>query len=49
MPLALYTTVSDDYFRTLGIPLKEGRTFGPQDLADGPPTIMISETLARRY
>ena len=48
VPLALYTTVSDDYFRTLGIPLKEGRTFGPQDLADGPPTLIINESLARR-
>jgi predicted permease len=49
VPLALYTTVSDDYFRTLGIPLKEGRTFGPQDTPDGPPTLIISESLARRF
>ena len=49
VPLALYTTVSDDYFRTLGIPLLAGRTFGPQDVADGPPTLMVSESLARRF
>jgi putative ABC transport system permease protein len=49
VPLALYTTVSDDYFRTLGIPLLAGRTFGPQDAGDGPPTLMVSEALARRF
>jgi predicted permease len=49
IPVALYTTVSDDYFRTLGIPLKEGRPFGPQDAADGPPTLIINESLARRF
>jgi putative ABC transport system permease protein len=46
---ALYTTVSDDYFRTLGIPLKAGRTFGPQDRADSPPVLMINESAARRF
>jgi predicted permease len=49
VPLALYTTVSDDYFRTLGIPLEEGRTFGPQDTPASPPTLIISESLARRF
>ena len=49
IPIALYTTVSDDYFRTLGIPLREGRAFGPQDLPDGPPTLIINESLARRF
>jgi putative ABC transport system permease protein len=49
VPLALYTTVSDDYFRTLGIPLKEGRPFGPQDGGNGPPTLIINESLARRF
>ena len=48
-PTSLYTTVSDDYFRTLGVPLKAGRTFGPQDRADSPPVLMINEAAARRY
>jgi predicted permease len=48
-PLALFTTVSDDYFRTLGIPLRSGRAFGPQDRADTPPTLIISETMERRH
>ena len=49
LPLARYTTASDDYFRTLGIPLRAGRVFGPQDHADSPPVLVVSETLARRY
>ena len=32
-PFVTYASVSDDYFRTLGIPLRSGRTFGP----DGSP------------
>jgi hypothetical protein len=46
---ALYETVTDDYFRTLGIPLRAGRTFGPQDRPDGPPVVIVSEGLARRH
>ncbi|HEV2132570.1 MAG TPA: ABC transporter permease, partial [Longimicrobiaceae bacterium] len=44
-----YSAVSDDYFRTMGITLLQGRTFGPQDTPDAPPAIVISETMARRY
>jgi predicted permease len=47
-PWALYNTVSDDYFRALGIPLRAGRTFGPQDRFGGPPVVIVSEALARR-
>ncbi|MGI9182932.1 MAG: ADOP family duplicated permease [Longimicrobiaceae bacterium] len=48
-PFVLYAAVSDDYFRMLGIPLRSGRTFGPQDHADVPLVVVISETMARRY
>jgi predicted permease len=44
-----YMSVSDDYFRTLGVALREGRTFGPTDTPEAPPAIVISETMARRY
>jgi hypothetical protein len=44
-----YMAVSDGYFRTLGIALREGRTFGPADTPDAPPAIVIGETMARRY
>ena len=49
LPFALYANVSDDYFRTLGIPLRSGRAFGRQDVADSPPTVIISESMARRF
>jgi predicted permease len=48
-PFVLYASVSDDYFRTLGIPLVRGRTFGPQDGPDAPQAVIISEAMARRF
>jgi putative ABC transport system permease protein len=47
--IMLFTEVSDDYFRTLGIPLVEGRTFGREDGGEGPPAIVISQRAARAY
>jgi predicted permease len=41
--------VSDDYFRTLQIPVRQGRTFGAQDLPNAPRTLVISESMARRF
>jgi hypothetical protein len=48
-PFALYAEVSEDYFRTLGIPLRSGRAFGPQDHAKAPLAIVINESMARHY
>jgi putative ABC transport system permease protein len=48
-PFVLFASVSDDYFRTLRIPLRQGRTFDAQDRAGAPPTVVISESMARRY
>ncbi|HVS63332.1 MAG TPA: ABC transporter permease [Thermoanaerobaculia bacterium] len=45
----LVSTVSESYFRTLGIPLRAGRSFGAQDAADGAATALVNETAARRY
>ncbi len=41
--------VGTDYFETLGIPLREGRTFDSRDHADGQRVIIIDEWLANRY
>jgi predicted permease len=41
--------VGQDYFSTMGIPLLEGRVFGPQDTDKSRPVAVISETLARRF
>lgn len=38
-------TASDDYFRTIGVPLLEGRVFGLGDVA-GPPVVLINRTAA---
>jgi predicted permease len=48
-PFVNAVTVSDGYFRTLGIPLEEGRTFDPTDQAGRTPAIVISRAMARRY
>lgn len=46
---AVVQSVSPDYFRTLGIPLKRGRIFTARDNAAGaPPVMIVNETLARR-
>jgi hypothetical protein len=45
----LAAAVSDDYFRTLRIPLRQGRTFNAQDRPGASPTIVISESMARRF
>ena len=42
-------TVSDDYFHTLGIPLVRGRVFDATDLPDGVASVIISQSLARRF
>jgi predicted permease len=49
VPFVDWQSVSDDYFRTLDIPLRRGRTFGPQDGADMPPTVVINDGMARRF
>ena len=48
-PFVTYASVSDDYFRLLGIPLRSGRTFGPGDRADAATSVVISETMARKF
>jgi putative ABC transport system permease protein len=44
-----YTSVSDEYFRTMQTPIRSGRTFDARDHQDGTPSIVISEAMARRY
>ena len=45
----LFATVGPHYFRTLGIRLLAGRSFGAEDAVEGVATVIVSETAARRY
>jgi len=44
-----YREVTTDYFRTMGIPLIQGRTFTNYDSSDKSRVVVIDETLARRF
>jgi predicted permease len=48
-PLVSYASVSDDYFRTLRIPLRAGRGFDATDRESGPGVAVVSESTARRF
>jgi putative ABC transport system permease protein len=48
-PNATYREVSPGYFRTLGIPLLQGRDFGPEDRLESAPVAIVNRTLQRRY
>jgi putative ABC transport system permease protein len=44
-----FALVSHDYFRTFGIPLRQGRPFTAQDNETSQRVAIINETLARRF
>ena len=43
-----HKTITNDYFRAMGIQLLSGRFFDQSDNAKGPPTIIVNEAFARR-
>jgi putative ABC transport system permease protein len=44
-----YQNTTIDYVRTMGIPIVEGRAFGPGDVGSAPPVMLVNEALARRF
>lgn len=48
-PTMSFNVVSPGYFETLGIPVVQGRDFSEQDVRQGTPTAVITESLARRF
>ncbi len=50
-PVPFITTarVTDGYFKTLSIPLKQGRVFSAADRTDAPTVLVINEAMAQKY
>jgi predicted permease len=48
-PHARYHSVTPDYFRAIGVPLLAGRFLTEHDNADAPRTLLINQSMARRY
>jgi putative ABC transport system permease protein len=48
-PVAWFSSVSPDYFRTMDMRLVKGRVFTDRDNEKSPLVVIISETMARRY
>jgi putative ABC transport system permease protein len=48
LPMASYTIVSPDYFKTANVPVR-GRAFTDADDANAPPVVIISQAMAREF
>src|SRR6202030_1869938 len=48
-PHADIAFVTPDYFRTLGIPLLEGRQFSERDDAKAPPVLIVNRAFAEMF
>jgi predicted permease len=44
-----YWQVTPDYFKTMGIAVRQGRTLQASDDANAPPVVVINETMARSF
>jgi predicted permease len=49
VPFILTVCGSEEYFRTMGIALKQGRDFSANDKPEVPPVIIINEAMAKKY
>jgi putative ABC transport system permease protein len=49
LPTTFYSLVSPDYFRTMEIPLLQGRNFADADREGSPSVVIVNESFARRY
>jgi predicted permease len=48
-PFGDFNIVANDYFRTLGIRIAQGRDFTAHDGSNTPPVVIINEAFAQRY
>lgn len=49
VPNAEFDIITPDYFKTMEIPLLEGRAFDARDTSDKPPVVLINRKLARKF
>jgi predicted permease len=42
-------TVRENFLAAMGIPLLQGRTFGPQDTVNSPRVVVVNQTFANKY
>jgi putative ABC transport system permease protein len=49
LPRGLFNAADPAFFATMRIPLLRGRVFNEHDLPNGPPVIVINQTLAQRH
>jgi putative ABC transport system permease protein len=49
LPTFIVTHISPDYFKTMGIEMRDGRPFAAQDGAEAPRVAIINETMARNF
>ena len=48
-PRVVWRTVGGDYLGAMGIPVRRGRAFTPDDRTGAPPVIIINEVMAQRF
>ena len=48
-PMAQTRYISPDYFKSIGIPLRQGRFFSDNDRDNSVPVVIISDAMARRF
>jgi len=48
-PGAPVRIIATDYFKTMGIPVKQGRVFDEKEQMDSPPVVIVNERFANKY
>jgi predicted permease len=48
-PMADFSIATPDFFKTMQIPLRQGRFFTEQDSSSAPPVVIINEAMAKTY
>jgi predicted permease len=49
LPTANTTVASRDYFTTIGVPLRRGRLFSPEDSPESPLRVIVNQAFVRHY